>query len=66
MVRCPYFATVAGSADFSDCHKILTNNWSNVSKTLTLTLLKKEMLDGIMRPVNRIRRMNSAPLEKSM
>lgn len=66
MVCCSYSATVIGSSDFSDCHEILTNNWPNVSKTSTLTLLKKEMLDGVMKPVNRIRRMNSPPLVKSM
>ena len=66
MVCCSYSATVVESADFFDYHEILTNNWSNISKTSTLTLLKKEMLDDIMRPVNRTRRMNSPQLEKSM
>jgi hypothetical protein len=42
------------------------NNWLNVSKTSMLTSLKKEMFDGVMRPMNRIRRMNSPLLGKSM
>jgi hypothetical protein len=42
------------------------NNWLNESRTSMLTSLKKEMFDGVMRPMNRIRRMNSPLLGKSM
>ena len=66
MVRRSYSATAIWSSDFSDYLKTPTNNWPSVSKTSMLILPNKGMCDGARRPVSRIKRMNSPPLEGNM
>jgi hypothetical protein len=66
LVRCSLSVIVDLSAELSDHHKILTSNWTSASKTSMLTLLKKGMFGGVRRPVSRIKRMNSLPLEGNM
>lgn len=66
MVRCSLLVLVDLTADVSDHHKTLTSNWTSASKTSMLILLKKGMFGGARRRMNRIKRMNSLPLEGNM